>query len=631
VAHRTEEREDGWTALNAGASLEIRVLGPLEVLVDGRAADLGTPKQRQLLAVLLARPNKMVSVDQLIDALWDGCAPRTARKNIQVYVSGLRKLLGDRIGFSGGGYMCRIGPAEFDLLRFEELAAAGRRAARSGDRETAAQVLAGAVRPWRDRAFADLTSSAWLAAESDRLQDRYLAAYEDWVELEVDLGRHLAALDSLDDLAARFPARERLSVCRMTALARCGRTGEALAHYDRLRQSLARELGIEPSPVLRALYQRLLAGEEAAPRLPGTGSASGMNGMDATADRRAGGLSELGSNGSLANGSAGSGPGIHQLPRRMADFVGRTSHLDLILDARTDVTVISGRVGTGKTALAVQAGHLLREAYPDGELFLRLRDPAGRPIPPAEAVRTALRATRLAPCLPADPASALQIWQSWLSERRMIVIVDDAPDEASINPLLPGSGSCRILVTSHSRLSGLNCVLRINLGDLEPDEAVELLGRILGRSRVGAGQTGVRRLLAGCGSSPLAVRMLGNKLSALPHVPIADFADRLDALRDPLEELTAGDSSIRAGFDRWFRHLPKLHQRALLQLTRLPGQAFTHEDAVSALSGLGPRPDRVIEALLEANILAAPECEVSAHAALFTIPRPARQFLPIPH
>jgi hypothetical protein len=185
-------------------------------------------------------------------------------------------------------------------------------------------------------------------------------------------------------------------------------------------------------------------------------------------------------------------------------------------------------------------------------------------------------------------------------------------------------------VTSHSRLSGLNCVLRINLGDLEPDEAVELLGRILGRSRVGAGQAGVRRVLAGCGTSPLAVRMLGNKLSALPHVPIADFADRLDALRDPLEELTAGDSSIRAGFDRWFRHLPRLHQRALLQLTRLPEQAFTLEDAVSALSGLGPRPDRVIEALLEANILAAPECEVSAHAALFTVPRPARQFLPVP-
>ena len=581
-------------------ALRIRMLGPLEVRVGGRSVELGAPKQRQLLAVLLARAGKAVTVEQLIDVLWDERAPRSARKCIQVYVSGLRKLLGDRIGFGGGGYTCRTGPEECDLLRFEELAAAGRRAARNGDREAACRMLAEAVGSWQDRAFADLAAVAWFAAESDRLQERFLAAYEDWVELEVDLGRHVSALDSLDELATRYPARERLSACRMTALSRCGRTREALAHYDRLRQVLARDLGIEPSPVLRGLYQRLLAGvdADAALRPPGPVRAPLVR------------------------------TGIHQLPRRLADFVGRANDLDRIFGTRTDVVVVSGGSGEGKTALAVQAGYLLRDTYPDGELFVRLRDAQGRPIPPAEAVRTALRATDLAACLPDDAAGALPLWRSWLSERRMVVVADDAPDEESVNALLPGSGSCLVVVTSNLRLSGLNCVLRITPGDFEQGEAIELLGRILGPSRARAGQAGLRRVLAACGSSPQVVRILGNKLSALPHLPIDDFADRLDALPDPLEELVVGDSSVRAGFDRWFEQLPKWHQRALMQLNRLPDHAFTYEDALDALSGIWQRPDRLIESLLEANILAAPQWEVSPHTVLFEIPRQARQFLP---
>lgn len=579
-------------------TVQIRVIGRMEVLVGGRPADPGPPKQRLLLAALLARVNRVVSVDQLIDALWGADAPRTARKNIQVYVSGLRKLLGGRIAYSGDGYVCRVGPEECDLLRFEQLAALGRRAARGGDRETAARLLGAAVRPWCDRAFADLAGSAWLAGESDRLQDRFLAAYEDWIELEVELGRHREALDSLDDLAARFPARERLSVCRMTALARCGRTGEALAHFDRLRQTLARDLGIQPSAVLRDLHRRLLAGAGTAAQPP-------------------------------APAPGASAPAaVHQLPRRIADFVGRRAELDQLLDPRAEVTVVSGRIGSGKTALAVQAGHLLRESYPDGELFLRLRDPQGRPVAPAEALRTALRAAGLASCLPEDAAGLLPVWQSWLSDRRMVLLVDDAPDEACVDALLPGSDASRVIVTSRRRLSGLNCVQRIALGDFDRAEAFDLLGRILGPSRVRGGSAELHRLLATCGTSPQLVRLLGNRLSALAHVPLADFADRLDAVRDPLGELTVGDGRLRDGFERWFRELPQLHQRALLRLARLPGPVFSPEEAVRALTGLGRRPDLVIESLFETNVLAAPQHEAGPHAVLLDIPRLALQFLP---
>lgn len=259
----------------SGPALEVRVLGPLEVLVDGRLVRAGTPKLQLLLALLLARANRAVPVARLIDVLCDD-APFAARTSIQAYVSGIRRLTGDRISFGDGGYTCRIEPAESDLERFEQLTAAGRRALRAADREAVARSFADALRLWRGRAFADFAGLDWFAAESDRLQGRFLAAYEDWAEPEIELGRAAALLDSLDDLALRHPDRERLSACRMTALALCGLTSEALAHYDRLRQLPAREYGIEPSPVLAELHRALLSG---GPDSAKPGTAAAVNGQ----------------------------------------------------------------------------------------------------------------------------------------------------------------------------------------------------------------------------------------------------------------------------------------------------------------------------------------------------------------
>ena len=239
--------------------MRFAALGPLEVYSGDEHLDLGPYKQRVLLAALLCRANTVVPVDQLLDVIWGGDQPRTARKNLQVYVSALRKILGERISHLAYGYRLRAGPEELDLLKFDKLAAAGRAAFRTGDPDASRLLLASALRLWRDRALVDLLDNAFIAAESNRLADRFLAAYENWVDLEIEAGHHLDVLECLSELAARYPFRERLIAATMTALNQGGCRKEALACYESHRQFIARELGLDPSPVLQDLYASILA------------------------------------------------------------------------------------------------------------------------------------------------------------------------------------------------------------------------------------------------------------------------------------------------------------------------------------------------------------------------------------
>ena len=241
----------------AHASLRFKVLGPLEVHSDGVLLQPGPYKQRVLLGALLCRANTVIPFDQLLELIWDGHRPRTARKNLHAYVSSLRKIIGSRISFWNQGYRLQADADELDLLRFDKLAAAGRAARRGGDLEGGRLLLGESVRLWRDRALVDLAGNAFIADESDRLRNRYLAAYEDWAELEI-LAGNLDALDRLSELAAEHPFRERLVGATMTFLDKSGSRREALAYYESHRQVMARELGLDPSPVLQDLYKSII-------------------------------------------------------------------------------------------------------------------------------------------------------------------------------------------------------------------------------------------------------------------------------------------------------------------------------------------------------------------------------------
>ncbi|MFG2332634.1 BTAD domain-containing putative transcriptional regulator [Streptomyces sp. NPDC048604] len=548
-------------------ALRFSLLGPLAVHRGDRAVPLGPLKQRIVLATLLGSPGRPVTVDALTDAVWPDEPPRTARKNLQVYVSALRTLLAEdggrpRIGHSCGGYVLRVAEDELDVLRFRALV----RAAEGQPPREAARLLREALDLWQGPPFGDLRQSPRLADEAERLELRRLTAYENWAEAALELGGAPAVVEELRDLVEEHPLRERLRSCWMQALSRSGRLAEALAEYDDYRQLLARELGLEPGGAMTARYRSILTGTEPPAR-----------GLPAPAGA----------------------PGPAPLPSGVVDFAGRCEELRELLDLLEDETaagviLLSGPAGEGKTALAVRAAHLLADRFPDGRYFLSLR--------------------RAAP-------SAPEAWRQWLAGHRALVVLDDVPDESAVRPLLPGTGRSRVLLTARGQLGGLAPVHRIAVPPLGGREALELLGGLIGHGRVRADQEAARRIVRACGGSPLAVRVSGMRLAVLRHVPLREFADRLADPAGALDELTAGDVSVRRRLARGWAALPASCGRDAALLAAGTGDGpFGLSEAALALGCDERHAVRVVESLIGAGVVVLPGGEVTAHAAQYELP-----------
>ena len=236
--------------------MEFRILGPLEVVEQGRALPLGGARQRTLLALLLTRANEVVSADRLIDELWGAHPPRTAANALQYHVSQLRKALAphEAIVTQEPGYVIRVGPDELDLLRFEALVEEARQAAP----ELAAQRLREALDLWRGPALADLAHESFAQTEIPRLEELRLAALERRFDADLALGRYAELVGEVQVLVREHPLRERLRAVLMQALYGSGRQVEALEIYRETRRLLVDELGIEPSPALHELEQAIL-------------------------------------------------------------------------------------------------------------------------------------------------------------------------------------------------------------------------------------------------------------------------------------------------------------------------------------------------------------------------------------
>jgi DNA-binding SARP family transcriptional activator len=237
-------------------TVEFRILGPLEVVEEGRPLTLGGSRQRALLAMLLTRANEVVSNDRLIDELWGARPPRTATNALQYHVSQLRKTLGpsEAIVTREPGYLIRVGPHELDLLRFEQLV----EEARLAPADHASRLLNDALSLWRGPALADLASEPFVQAEILRLEELRLAALERHVETDLALGRHRELVGELEVLVHEHPLRERPRAQLMLALYRSGRQAEALDLYREGRRLLVDELGIEPGLELQELEKAIL-------------------------------------------------------------------------------------------------------------------------------------------------------------------------------------------------------------------------------------------------------------------------------------------------------------------------------------------------------------------------------------
>ncbi|MDQ0796289.1 BTAD domain-containing putative transcriptional regulator [Streptomyces sp. B1I3] len=575
------------------------LLGPLTAAVDGRPLPLGPRKQRLVLATLLSRPNTPVPVDVLTDVVWPEAPPRTARKNLQVYVSAARTLFAavdggdrDRVVHGCGGYRLRIEEGELDTLRFRALARAGRAAGERGDLRTAARLLREALDLWGERPpLHDLRDSAVVAEEAERLEARCLTVYEDWAEAETETGRAAVAVDGLRDLVERHPLRERLRAAWMNSLHQSGRQAEALEVYDDYRQLLSRELGLEPSPALAALYGRILGrGTPVRPAAPRKAS------RDVS------------------------------LPADIRDFTGREDELARLLPVAGapdgGVLVVTGPAGVGKSALAVRAAHLLTDGFPDGRVHVRVRRQDGTARGRTGMLDELLRLCGVETSGRPDAAEAETAWQDWLSRHRALLVLDDVVDEASVRGLLPRSGRCSVILTARGQLAGLAPVHRIALSPPEEAESSELLGKLIGVDRLRTDPAAALRIVRACGALPLAVVVGGMRLAVLRHLPLAEYAARIEDPWTALDELVAGDVSVRSRIAAGWQDLSARNRAALTRLadhTRDGG--FTLERAMAAL-GLDERAAiRAVEALIDTGAVTSPPGEVTAHAALYEVPR----------
>ncbi len=237
--------------------MRFRVLGPIEVVGERGSIVLGGPKQRAVLAHLIVRANQVVTTDALIGLIWGEEPPEAARNSLQSYVSHLRKALGaERLESRTPGYVLHLTTDELDAARFELLLREARGA--NGNAEQAAGLLREALGLWRGPAFADLAAEEGLSGEIARLDELHIQTLEERLEVDIAAGRHGEVIGELESLVRQQPLRERLWANLMLALYRSGRQADALAAFQRARELLADELGVDPSPELQRLQERIL-------------------------------------------------------------------------------------------------------------------------------------------------------------------------------------------------------------------------------------------------------------------------------------------------------------------------------------------------------------------------------------
>jgi DNA-binding SARP family transcriptional activator len=568
--------------------LTCRLLGPVEVWFDDERIDLGFPRQRTLFAMLLVEANRLVTLDSLIDRIWAEHPPTRASHAVYADVSKLRRALtpasGLRLVRHTGGYLIEADPATIDLHCFR----AFRSRAHSGDNdEDTAALLDEALALWRGDAFAGL-DNPWLTTVRTSLNSEKLAAILDRNDAYLCLGRHTHLLTDLADMSTVHPLDERLAAQYMAALHHCGRPADALAHYHRTRGHLAEELGVDPGLALQELHEHILRND---PHLHTTTPPPAQP------------------------------PIPRQLPAHAPHFVGRTEELrrltallDTTLDAGTDTTsdagmgaggtavisAIGGAGGIGKTWLALHWAHRHANRFPDGQLFVDLQgfSPAAEPMSPPVAVRGFLDALGVAPGrIPPDSHAQAALFRSLVTDRRMLLVLDNAADATQVMPLLPGSPTCTVLITSRRQLTGVIArygAHHLPVSVLSDADARQVLVLRLGPDRVAAEPAAVDDLLASCAGFPLALSIIASRAVLAPGVPLGELAAELRDATTRLGALNDADTAVS---------LPAVLSWSLRTLTDEQARVF-------GLLGIAPGPD--ISLTAAASLTGLPDAQTAA-------------------
>lgn len=566
--------------------VRVGILGPLEVRDGDRPVDVAGARLRALLIRLALDPGRPVSVPALAEALWGDEPPTDTANAVQTLVSRLRRAVpGLVVRSSPAGYRLDLAPDDVDAGRFERLTRQGRAALRDGDAATARTTLRDALALWRGPALAEVADAPYAAAAVARLAELRLTAQEDRIDAELRTGRPELLVAELEELTAAHPLRERLGELHLRTLAAAGRPAEALAAYERIRQRLADELGVDPSPQLRAAHLELLRGE-AAPAQPSA----------------------------VTRGN---------LRAALTTFVGRDEDLRRLtgLLAGNRLVTLLGPGGAGKTRLASVAAGRLADGVPGGAWLVELApitDPAD--VPRAVLDTLGRRDRTLEPVRPParDPLGRLV---ETIATDETLIVLDNCEHvvEAAARLAEELLGRCpglRVLATSREPLGivgeALDPVppLRLPPADATPDDAlaypsVQLLRDRAAAVRPGFAVTGdnvaaVVEICRRLDGLPLAIELAAARLRTLsPRQVAAGLDDRFRLLTGGSRTALPRHRTLRAVVDWSWGLLTDDERRLAERLAVFPASVT----ADSAAGVAGPAAAALLDALVDKSLL----------------------------
>lgn len=644
---------DGWTAIGAPkwrsllACLLVRPsqLVPTDLLIDELWGENPPKRANNLVSIYVHRLRKVIG---------------DAEGRVLVY--------------RAPGYLLRLSPGDLDLEEFESRVVDGRNALAVGDLKTAAMLLSDALALWRGPLLADVPSSPLLASQADRAAELWLAATELRIEADLASGRPAQVVPELRGLVQEHPMRERLWLLLMRALEDAGRRAEAFEVYAKAQEVIATELGVDPGAELQRFHRELLAADASSAAAPVMGrqrapsradretpkDAVGASASDVTVGAEAasalspeaaavpygaaGGEPPSGeSAGTIAIGtftelaSTAVAPSARstvpapppakvrpaQLPADIGDFTGRETHVEhlcaLLLAGNAGnspgavrIAVVNGAAGLGKTTLAVHAAHRVSAQFPDGQLYVDLLGASPQPTSPGEVLARFLRDLGVeGDKVPARDDERAGLYRTTLTGRRVLILLDNAKDAAQIRPLLPGSSSCAVLVTTRNRTSDLASTRFFDLDVLEDPESLALFSRVVGEERAEAEPDATAEVLVACAGLPLAIRICAARLAARRGWKIATLAGRLRDTHRRLDELKTGDLAVRASFQVSYESLKSAGRgtspaRAFRLLGLWQGMSISLPAAAALIGETEDDVADALEALVDINLLESP-------------------------
>ncbi|MEE6268611.1 BTAD domain-containing putative transcriptional regulator [Streptomyces diastatochromogenes] len=556
-------------------SLEFRILGPVQVRIDGTPMSL-TGKQRALATTLLLDANRVVSADRIALCLWGNSLPSAPASRVRSLISELRRILREasteRIRTVHPGYCLHVLPGELDVHSFEEGIRRANKHAGEGFELKALESYTDALKLWRGIPMKNIDGENF-NTEVQRLKELYISAMEGRARVNIRLGHLQEAVSELRQIMEAEPFREPPVEQLMIALERSGRTAEALNIYRVYRTTLIKELGIEPSAELSHTQQRIL--QKGYPRKTKS-------------------YSEV----------SQSRPIPRNLPMAPIGMVGRTAELKLLNETKNRarrIILIVGPAGVGKSALAVHWAHQVADQFPDGQLYLEMRGfDHGQPCSAAEALPQLLQLLGyVSTDIPVDFQEQLALYRSSLADKKVLILFDDVSDVSQVRPLIPGSAGCVVIVTSRDRLGSLVALEgaeRVTLQGLNSSESIHLIALRAGGMRVRKEPEAAIRLADLCGKLPLALCIVGAQLADHPYRTIRQHIEGLmsDGLLDHLHVDSDSRAAVRPALDMSYNTLSRDAQHLLHLFALVPGSNLPAH-AASALADISL--ERAVELL----------------------------------